>query len=523
MAGFRTSSNVAVYLPFEGVDLKTPAPLLSPTKAVWLENFEINGQALYSRLGSLLRSKVSGGGLGQFFSAMSPYYYTNGTKKLFGYSSSPLSAIYDITSTVATVSSSPYSYSNKVNFVTFRDRLYLLDGSSTGAVYDGTSWAPIAFTGPSSADNLITGNSYKARLYLVERDTAITWYGGVDRFSGAMQSWDVSSLLQLGGGILNVFPISLSSGSLVEQCLAFVSTQGEVLVYGGSYPASPDWNLRYRFIIGKPLNAYAYCFFQGDVLLATTSGLVSLSKRVETNSSEGGYETVSKDIDAYWQTITSILIGSSSLQAVNVKYVPKTGNIYVSFPNKLIRNNNYFNKTNVTVGSIFLVYSTIYNTWKFHTYDIDTLSFMAVFDDNLIVAAQYACAVTIERVGTYRDYVSSTGGTANLLCTMLSAPISRYLESGQLQKISGLSIYSYISDTSVSNNIGVSLVENFGRTKTNVTSPNSLVAAYNNPFYNVGSVAPYVQFELTLSTTSSTTDQNTIFAVTVLTESGGLR
>ncbi len=60
MTGFRTSQNQPLALPFEGMDLQTPLPLMPPTRAPFIGNFFLDGQTLKVRNGSSVLSYISG-------------------------------------------------------------------------------------------------------------------------------------------------------------------------------------------------------------------------------------------------------------------------------------------------------------------------------------------------------------------------------------------------------------------------------------------------------------------------------
>jgi hypothetical protein len=523
MAQFRTSSNNSIFIPYEGMDLQTPLPLLPPTKAPWIENFVIDGTSIAARNGSRIICRLPNPD--RDIRALGTYI-TSLENSIYGYSKLD-NAIYLINLGTAVLADTK-AFTNTPTFIQFRNYLYLINGSEIGRVYNGSTWANIGFTGPSSASLFINGNSYRSRLYLVENFSSKVWYHPEnDRIQGAMNFLDLSSIFIKGGTLLNVYPVSYSDGERTNQYLAFVSSEGEVLFYSGAYPLSPDWSLIHRSQIGIPLNANAYVFYQGDTLLCTDTGLVSLRNLLGYNG-DGSYQTISRPIDKYWIALVNLLKNNGSSSVVNCQYLPRTGKIYIFFPNQLLRTNNVFSKTTLAGTQITFVYDTIANAWTVMTGSSSNGYMYAscVYANRLFTSSPgVSSVVELEVEGKYDDQISYSVGANTFTpvnCEILSSAFIRYGNSGSVQKQSGLTAFYYLNSLTT-NPLSLYLVRNFGKISS-ATIPNGLInQSFNNTFFNVGSIDEYVQYALKLISNATSGNPSAIYSMNALTEPGGFR
>ncbi|ALC11215.1 hypothetical protein [Sphingopyxis sp. 113P3] len=169
----------------------------------------------------------------------------------------------------------------------FVDDETLTDGDDGEATANGAEadYLPgIEFgTGITSADMSFVW-VYKNRLYFVQKDTLDAWYLEVDSVGGAATKFPMSGIFGLGGSLLFGQRWSLSSGGdggLSEQN-AFVSTEGEVAIFQGLSPEdTTTWGQVGLYRVGRPLGKNAFIRGAGDIAIATSVGLVPLSKAIE--------------------------------------------------------------------------------------------------------------------------------------------------------------------------------------------------------------------------------------------------
>lgn len=180
-----------------------------------------------------------------------------------------------------------------------------VNGTDPGWIYDGTTFSAlnVTFAGSVTTDDISYVWVYANRLWFIERGTMNAWYLAADTISGEAVKLPIGGEFQRGGAIMFGQSWSLSSGAsggLSEQCV-FVSTEGEVAVFQGIDPGSASsWAKVGLYRIGKPLGVKAFVRAGGDLLIATTIGMVSLTTAVQKDFSALGTSAVSYPIEEAW-------------------------------------------------------------------------------------------------------------------------------------------------------------------------------------------------------------------------------
>lgn len=208
-----------------------------------------------------------------------------------------------------------------VQFATTGDVFLLgVNGVDDGFIYDGTSFiANAGVTFMDSDGTTPTGDTiadmdyiwvYKSRLWYARKDSMNAYYmEDADAVAGNAIIFPLAGIFGLGGSIMFGQNWSLGTsdqGGLGEQNV-FVSTQGEVAIYQGSYPGNADdWSKVGVYRIGTPLGKRAFLRGGGDLAIATSVGLVPLSKAIELDITSLNIATVSYPIADAWDTATSL-------------------------------------------------------------------------------------------------------------------------------------------------------------------------------------------------------------------------
>lgn len=204
---------------------------------------------------------------------------------------------------------------------TFQDNETITDGSGGSALANGdqgTQAAPgIDFGSLTSADMSFVW-AYKNRLYFAEKQSLSAWYLDADSIGGTASEFPMGGVFSNGGSLLFGQRWSLESGGdggLSEQNI-FVTTEGEVSIYQGADPNdAATWSLVGIYRIGAPLGKRAYIRGGGDLAIATTVGLVPLSKAISLDVTALNVATVSYKIaDAWTEAIR--LRGAQNWQAM---------------------------------------------------------------------------------------------------------------------------------------------------------------------------------------------------------------
>jgi hypothetical protein len=190
--------------------------------------------------------------------------------------------------TVQAITNSRWDY---VNYGTAGGMfLLMVNGVDTALEYDGTTWSTATLTHADLAgtDDLFTNAVYAERIWYGEKNTFNVYYLPVRTKSGAMTKLNVGSFFKLGGSLNSIVTVTDAADALTDY-IAFVSTEGEVIAYAGTDPATPaDWVRAAHFRIGRPVckGQRAWCKFGADALITCADGIVSLRRAIASDRAE---------------------------------------------------------------------------------------------------------------------------------------------------------------------------------------------------------------------------------------------
>jgi hypothetical protein len=188
-----------------------------------------------------------------------------------------------------------------------------VNGTDTPRTFDGATWATTpAITGvtPSELSYVVT---YKHRHYFIRKNTLDIWYLATDAIGGAATLFPLTGVTRLGGSLLFLETWSQDSGDGRDDMFVAVTTEGEVVVYSGSDPAS--WVLLGVYFIGRPLGAKAHMRAGGDVVAATEDGMIPMSSATTKDAGALSLDSVARAIEPDWKEMvrTRIDVGAWSL------------------------------------------------------------------------------------------------------------------------------------------------------------------------------------------------------------------
>lgn len=276
------SRTVSVSAPVWGWNARDPIAEMQDKDAVILDNFFCTPYDVRVRQGySAWATGISG-----TVNTLADYSPVSGSTKLFACAGSN---IYDVSSAgavgAAVVSGMTSDKWKHTNFSTAGGNfLYLVNGSDKPQLYNGSTWTAIdgastpAITGVTTT-NLISVYPVKSRLWFIEKNTLKVWYLPVLSVGGAAASIDFSSLVTQGGYLMAMCDWSLDAGYGMDDYVAFITSNGEVLIYKGTDPSSSTtWALIGIYQLGAPIGRNCMVKYAGDVLVICKDGLAPLSK-----------------------------------------------------------------------------------------------------------------------------------------------------------------------------------------------------------------------------------------------------
>lgn len=300
------SQAISLPAPVRGIVENAPIAVADPLAAEFVENF-LPTQRGYKVRGGISRAAFVTDPVKKLFS------YKAATERLFA---ATQAAIYDISSlnpdtaaSAAVSSLTSGDWAVQQIGVAGGDFLVCVNGADNMRQYNGSAWATI--TGVSTPAAITGVNTalfshvwlYKSRLFFVERDSLKAWYLDAGSVSGAASDISLAGVFRRGGSLLMGATWSLDSGDGLDDKCVFVSTEGEVAIYGGDDPSTPGtgWALEGRYDIGKPLSKSAVMRAGGDVLIATDDGIVPLSQVVQKDPAALSLAAVTRDIPVTWR------------------------------------------------------------------------------------------------------------------------------------------------------------------------------------------------------------------------------
>ena len=280
------SQTVSVAAPIGGWNARDALGAMDPLDAVTLTNFWPGTNSVILRNGY---TKFATGITGQVETLMS---YSSGTaNKLFA---AAVDSIYNITAGGAIGSADVTSLTNArfqyINITTpGGSYLMAVNGADKLRTYDGSAWhkdgdgSPYDITGVDSA-TFSNVTLFKNRAWFTANNSLKAWYLPVNSIGGAAVALDMTSIFQLGGYLMAGMTWTLDAGYGVDDYLAFITSNGEVLVWRLTDPTTPTGISQIGlYKLGSPIGRRCYTKFGGDLLVITQDGVVPMSGSLQSS------------------------------------------------------------------------------------------------------------------------------------------------------------------------------------------------------------------------------------------------
>lgn len=220
------------------------------------------------------------------------YYYGAASKKFFAVTSA--GDIFDVSSpgavgaaVVSGLTNGKWQYIN--NTTAAASYIQLVNGADKMRYYTGSAWAKDGdggaydITGVNSA-TFINICLHKFRVWAVQVNTLKAWYSASGAIGGAYTVLNLSSVAQHGGSLIACATWTIDAGYGVDDLIAFVTTNGEVILYRGTDPSSSTtWALVGVWWLGSPIGTRCWTKYQGDLALITQDGVVPMSAALQSD------------------------------------------------------------------------------------------------------------------------------------------------------------------------------------------------------------------------------------------------
>lgn len=275
----QVSRYASLAAPVGGWNARDAVATMPPLDAVTMLNVWPTTSDVMLRKGFTEWASGMGGEVESIFA-----YQSTTLQELFAVANN---SVYDITSSgavgapvVTGLTNSRFQYVNTSN--AGGSYLIAVNGADTPLLYDGSAWGPTAITGFTQA-NAIHINLFKNRIWLIEKDTLKAWYLPVDAIAGAASPLNFQSVATKGGYLMAMATWTIDAGQGVDDYAAFITSEGEVIVYQGTDPSSAaTWALKGVWQIGSPIGRRCFIKYGGDLLLICFDGVQPMSQLLQS-------------------------------------------------------------------------------------------------------------------------------------------------------------------------------------------------------------------------------------------------
>lgn len=280
-----TNKVVTVPAPIGGLNARDSLAAMPEIDAVIMRNVWPQPYGCTVRKGSIEQAT----GFGDSVDSLATWSSVDGSSKLFAWSGTDM---YDITTAgpigaaiVSTLTNAVW-HSTRIStsagsFMLAANGADDMIGYRAAGVYrivagDGIVADTWAGLDPADAVQLTV---HQGRLWAVEVNSPRGWYLPVGAIQGTLVSFDFGPLFVHGGYLLYLTTWTIDDGNGAEDHLVAMSSEGDVVVYGGTDPSdSTLWSLVGVYYAGAPVSGRnSFTKIGGDLAFITQRGVVSLT------------------------------------------------------------------------------------------------------------------------------------------------------------------------------------------------------------------------------------------------------
>ena len=334
----RVSASYSIPAPVGGIDDSTPVANMGTEFAIGMLNWYPEGSALRVREGYREQATL----LAKPAETLMAYRALNPVNnKLFAVTDD---GVYDITTPGASPTLVKALTNGRVQWTQFGNIagnwLIGCNGTDPAFLYNGTTWtdfvADVSPTLPGEIDGLdpttiVSVVHHKNRIWFTVKNSLTAYYMPLNAVAGVATAFPLGGIAQSGGYLNAAFTWTMDAGYSVDDMLVFQTSVGEVLTYSGTDPAeATTWFLNSRYFSGAPMSRRSHASLNGDMLLMTEFGLVSMAKLVAGQQSAGAKEmTTSFRISSALNQLIRARTGSDGWEVV---YSPSLQYLVLTVP-----------------------------------------------------------------------------------------------------------------------------------------------------------------------------------------------
>ncbi len=298
--------------------------------------------------------------------------------------------------------------------------------------YSGSAWGAAMMTW---AFNPFGGCVYKNRGYFLERQGTRYAYTGIDQVptvANTPTTVDLASIISSPAYLYAIRSISTTQAVTPDNVLAFLFSNGEIIVYYGGpfgYPDGANWGTVSRFKISEMIYNNTFIDAKGDTFIFTKTEILSLRNLFLTGYDQERQNGIGASIQRRWAQIVQGLTAFSIDTPTYIKgvYDEKFDRLMLNLPKYV----DPVTGAVVSNSSSQLIYDFIlggwYEYWQVYS-PAGSTSLAACYNDgalyNSTQASGTAVVYKLDSLATYIDDDMAGTGAVGIAYKMRSAPLN---------------------------------------------------------------------------------------------------
>jgi hypothetical protein len=411
--------------------------------------------------------------------------------------------------------SSQAGYQHPINYRGRGGFLSAANSLAPSVVWNGSTWAAPGFTYSATAIDATCLTNYRGRVYLFYNK--YIYYSDLTGVTGACDRVDMGLVLDTSEQIIWCGTLVDSTNKPTESMLAFGTSSGEVLVYAGDNPAATNWEMIGRLKLSPVLNHNAILEIQGDIWIATASGVISLRRALSQGEDDLENASVSQAINPYWAKLVQAVVAANASLSwgwlhrsvfASMTYWPEENKVYVSVQGFLDKDGN---PSAVGGYNTIFVCNLFTGGWSIHQPGttagaITTVRNILYFNNNIYHTS--FLKYVYKRGTGYKDQKADTTYAA-----IPYALHSAYTNlGGKFKQCVGFEPLMKTDFTGASVTMKSSV--DFGR-KVSAACSHALIDGHQSPLYATGGMGAYLQYRMEGNTDVASTDGLELYSVGV--------
>lgn len=380
-------------VPYKGLNARSPFAVMDGQYAISAINVTAEAFGMRSRKGYLeWANSIPGGTLIPVSTIMSYWPATAVANKIFAAKGN---VIYNVTAGgtgpwVAELGVAGTSdYWTAINYQNIAGSFMTITNDNGGySYYNGAAWAtPTMGVGVGQIANVNPAlfchvAQWGKRLWFTEKNSTRAWYLPAENITGAATAFDFGSEFSKGGYLVMIVSWTIDGGNGMDDKLVAVGSNGDVVIYAGTDPATPDTFSKVGSFNCGPLPSGRRCASQdgGEVYILSQLGLVPLSKLlIATSISAEAQQHISYLVDPL---ITSFMKSYAYSAGWQLFSLPREELQLIGVPRASLTRNCEFLAYKVPTQA----WSTVKDTTYAHMVTIGTTIYAGTTDGRVVKA-----------------------------------------------------------------------------------------------------------------------------------------